>query len=112
MLEVCLLHMYLFCSPCHRLWQTSAAELFRPHHISLISLQVFTARGLTLPDLGPIGANGLAEPRDFLYPTAWYEDRACPDGFIVTTKYDGETVAPCPFPYAHSLHSMVTRGML
>lgn len=30
---------------------------------------------LRLPDLGPIGANGLANPRDFLAPTAWYEDR-------------------------------------
>jgi homogentisate 1,2-dioxygenase len=28
-----------------------------------------------LPDLGPIGANGLANPRDFLTPHAWYEDR-------------------------------------
>jgi homogentisate 1,2-dioxygenase len=27
-----------------------------------------------LPDLGPIGANGLACERDFLTPTAWYED--------------------------------------
>ncbi|AEW93287.1 MULTISPECIES: homogentisate 1,2-dioxygenase [Streptomycetaceae] len=27
-----------------------------------------------LPDLGPIGANGLANPRDFLAPTAAYED--------------------------------------
>lgn len=27
-----------------------------------------------LPFLGPIGANGLASPRDFLYPTAKYED--------------------------------------
>ncbi len=30
---------------------------------------------LRLPDLGPIGSNGLANPRDFLTPTAWYEDR-------------------------------------
>jgi len=30
---------------------------------------------LRLPDLGPIGANGLANPRDFLTPTAWFEDR-------------------------------------
>ncbi len=30
---------------------------------------------LRLPDLGPIGANGLANPRDFLTPVAWYEDR-------------------------------------
>ncbi len=28
-----------------------------------------------LPDLGPIGSNGLANPRDFLYPVAAYEDR-------------------------------------
>lgn len=30
---------------------------------------------LRLPDLGPIGANGLANPRDFLTPVAAYEDR-------------------------------------
>ncbi len=29
---------------------------------------------LRLPDLGPIGANGLANPRDFLTPVASYED--------------------------------------
>lgn len=29
----------------------------------------------TLPELGPIGANGLANPRDFLSPVAWYEER-------------------------------------
>jgi len=28
-----------------------------------------------LPELGPIGANGLANPRDFLAPVAAYEDR-------------------------------------
>lgn len=28
-----------------------------------------------LPDLGPIGANGLANLRDFETPVAWYEDR-------------------------------------
>ncbi len=27
-----------------------------------------------LPDLGPIGANGLASPRDFETPAAWFED--------------------------------------
>ena len=31
-----------------------------------------------LPDLGPIGSNGLANPRDFLAPVAWYEDRDGP----------------------------------
>jgi homogentisate 1,2-dioxygenase len=30
---------------------------------------------MRLPDLGPIGANGLAYPRDFLTPVAWYEER-------------------------------------
>jgi len=31
-----------------------------------------------LPELGPIGANGLASPRDFLSPCAAYEDRDGP----------------------------------
>jgi homogentisate 1,2-dioxygenase len=31
---------------------------------------------LRLPELGPIGANGLANPRDFMTPVAWYEDVA------------------------------------
>jgi len=41
-----------------------------------------------LPDLGPIGANGLANPRDFLTPTAWFEDRDVPD-FKIVAKYQG-----------------------
>ena len=42
---------------------------------------------LRLPDLGPIGANGLANARDFLTPTAWYEDR---DGaFELVNKFAG-----------------------
>jgi homogentisate 1,2-dioxygenase len=28
-----------------------------------------------LPDLGPIGSNGLANPRDFETPVAWFEDQ-------------------------------------
>jgi homogentisate 1,2-dioxygenase len=40
-----------------------------------------------LPDLGPIGANGLANPRDFLYPVAAYEDL---DGdYRVVSKFLG-----------------------
>jgi homogentisate 1,2-dioxygenase len=40
-----------------------------------------------LPDLGPIGSNGLANPRDFRTPTAWYEDR---DGrFELVNKFMG-----------------------
>jgi homogentisate 1,2-dioxygenase len=30
---------------------------------------------LRLPDLGPIGSNGLANPRDFEAPVAWFEDK-------------------------------------
>src|SRR5579864_2099971 len=30
---------------------------------------------LRLPDLGPIGSNGLANARDFQSPVAWYEER-------------------------------------
>eukprot|EP01121_Diplochlamys_sp_Union-15-3_P017496 TRINITY_DN6165_c0_g2_i4.p1 TRINITY_DN6165_c0_g2~~TRINITY_DN6165_c0_g2_i4.p1 ORF type:complete len:297 (-),score=52.12 TRINITY_DN6165_c0_g2_i4:31-921(-) len=40
-----------------------------------------------LPDLGPIGANGLANPRDFLTPVAAYEDRKC--DFTVVNKFQG-----------------------
>jgi len=40
-----------------------------------------------LPDLGPIGSNGLANPRDFETPVAWYEDR---DGsFELVGKFAG-----------------------
>ncbi|XP_052869035.1 homogentisate 1,2-dioxygenase [Anopheles cruzii] len=41
-----------------------------------------------LPDLGPIGANGLANPRDFLAPTASFEDRTV-DGYRIVSKYQG-----------------------
>ncbi|MBB4838705.1 homogentisate 1,2-dioxygenase [Sphingomonas kyeonggiensis] len=40
-----------------------------------------------LPDLGPIGANGLANPRDFETPAAWFEDRDGP--FEVIQKHLG-----------------------
>ncbi|XP_053561776.1 homogentisate 1,2-dioxygenase [Bombina bombina] len=46
-----------------------------------------------LPDLGPIGANGLANPRDFLTPVAWYEDRTVPSGYTVISKYQGKLFA-------------------
>src|SRR5690606_12004345 len=42
---------------------------------------------LRLPDLGPIGSNGLANPRDFLTPNAAYEDV---DGdFELVAKFQG-----------------------
>jgi homogentisate 1,2-dioxygenase len=37
---------------------------------------------LRLPDLGPIGANGLANPRDFETPVAWFEDQDEPTEVI------------------------------
>ncbi|MBP2316303.1 homogentisate 1,2-dioxygenase [Azospirillum soli] len=40
-----------------------------------------------LPDLGPIGSNGLANPRDFRTPTAWYEDRE--GDFTLVAKFNG-----------------------
>ena len=42
---------------------------------------------LRLPDLGPIGSNGLANPRDFETPVAWYEDRA--GDFELVAKFMG-----------------------
>lgn len=68
-------------------------------------LEVF-GNHFTLPDLGPIGklipylaepffanaqilgANGLANPRDFLTPTAWFEDREVP-GYKLVNKFQG-----------------------
>ena len=37
---------------------------------------------LRLPDLGPIGSNGLANPRDFETPVAWFEDEDEPTEVI------------------------------
>ncbi len=42
---------------------------------------------LRLPDLGPIGSNGLANPRDFLTPVAAYEDTE--GGFELVAKFQG-----------------------
>jgi homogentisate 1,2-dioxygenase len=43
---------------------------------------------LRLPDLGPIGANGLASARDFETPVAWFEDRD--EETEVVQKYLGQ----------------------
>ena len=45
----------------------------------------------TLPDRGPIGANCLANPRDFLTPVAAYEDKEEPS--VVYVKWGGELFA-------------------
>lgn len=51
-----------------------------------------------LPNLGPIGANGLANPRDFLTPVAWYEDKHVKT-YRVVNKYQGKLFV------AHQDHS-------
>ena len=66
-----------------------------------------------LPELGPIGSNGLANPRDFETPVAWFEDRDEPTeliqkfgGKLWTTTLDHSpldvvawhgTLAPCRY---------------
>lgn len=61
-----------------------------------VNLPDGTARGyvcenfgalLQLPDLGPIGSNGLANPRDFLTPVAAFEDLQ--GDFELVTKFQG-----------------------
>jgi len=52
---------------------------------------------LRLPDLGPLGSNGLANPRDFLTPRAWYEDRE--GDFRLAAKFCGQLWEA---PIAHS----------
>lgn len=43
---------------------------------------------LRLPDMGPIGSNGLANPRDFLTPVAQYED--VEGDFTLVAKFCGQ----------------------
>lgn len=75
-----------------------------------------------LPDLGPIGANGLANPRDFETPVAWFEDRD--EAFEVVQKFNGSlwttTIDHSPFdvvawhgnsaPYRYDLARFNTIG--
>ncbi|RWS00616.1 hypothetical protein B4U79_15375, partial [Dinothrombium tinctorium] len=50
-------------------------------------LEVFDGH-FVLPYLGPIGANGLANPRDFLTPTAYFVDEEVND-YHVVNKFQG-----------------------
>ena len=50
-------------------------------------LEVFDNH-FVLPNLGPIGANGLANPRDFLTPVACYEHKT-DIKFRIYNKYQG-----------------------
>jgi len=49
-------------------------------------LEVYDAH-FQLPNLGPIGANGLANPRDFLTPSACFQEADVP--YKVVNKYQG-----------------------
>lgn len=42
-----------------------------------------------LPELGPIGANGLANPNDFLTSVAWFEDLDNIN-YSIVNKYQGQ----------------------
>jgi len=44
---------------------------------------------LRLPELGPIGSNGLANARDFLAPVAWFEDEE-PGDYEIVKKFGGK----------------------
>lgn len=77
---------------------------------------------LRLPDLGPIGSNGLANPRDFLAPHAHFEDSVQPT--VLVQKFLGELwatqLAHSPFdvvawhgnnvPYRYDLRLFNTLG--
>jgi homogentisate 1,2-dioxygenase len=41
-----------------------------------------------IPDLGPIGSNCMANPRDFEIPAAWYEDTT--EDWAVINKFQGK----------------------
>lgn len=59
-------------------------------------LEVY-GRPLQLPELGPIGSNGLANPRDFLIPTASCDEQQKPHNLI--TKYGGRFFR-CSVPHS------------
>ena len=77
-----------------------------------------------LPELGPIGANGLANARDFLTPVAWYEDRAGPvellarfQGRLWTTRLDHSPLDVVAWhgnyaPYKYDLRRFNTIGSI
>src|SRR4051812_5628993 len=77
---------------------------------------------LRLPELGPIGSNGLASPRDFETPVAWYEDSDEPVeliqkslGHLWTTTLDHSPLDVVAWhgnyaPYRYSLSRFNTMG--
>ena len=68
-------------------------SLFTTYFLSQ-QLSLSLSLSLSLLLLPCIGANCLANPRDFLCPVAWYEDREVgEDGFTVISKYQGSLFA-------------------
>ncbi len=79
---------------------------------------------LTLPELGPIGSNALANPRDFQYPTAAYEevDQPCEQVFKSMGKLFAGEIAHSPLdvvawhgsyaPYKYDLNRFNTIGSI
>jgi homogentisate 1,2-dioxygenase len=86
------------------------AEVFKGHFV--------------IPDLGPLGSNGLANPRDFEFPVAWYEDKV--EKWRVVNKFMGKFFYIeydfCPFdivawhgnyaPYKYDLRKYSTIGSI
>ena len=53
-------------------------------------LEIFRGH-FTLPELGPIGSNGLANARDFLHPVAYYDDESnVPQQHTIINKFGQE----------------------
>ncbi|MFE1171178.1 homogentisate 1,2-dioxygenase [Streptomyces sp. NPDC058773] len=81
-------------------------------------------RPFQLPDLGPIGANGLANPRDFRAPVAAYEDIEGPVevinkfcGHLWTATYDHSPLDVVGWhgnhvPYVYDLHRFNVIGSI
>eukprot|EP00041_Stephanoeca_diplocostata_P022291 m.529959 g.529959 ORF g.529959 m.529959 type:complete len:1100 (+) comp22023_c0_seq8:112-3411(+) len=90
---------FLILTECGRM-HVRVGELFVIPRGFKFSVQLLSAEGrgwvsevfgahFRLPERGPLGGSGLADERHFAVPTAWYEDRACPN-YRLTTKFGGE----------------------
>jgi len=66
----------------------SVELLDEAHSVRGYILEVYNGH-FELPDLGPIGANGLANPQDFMYPVAHYTVDVCRATWTVFNKYQG-----------------------
>ena len=77
-----------------------------------------------IPDLGPIGSNGLANERDFKAPVAWYEDKD--EDWKINARFSGSAwsykIDHSPFdvvawhgnyyPYKYNLDNYNTMGSI